>query len=133
MYDSKIGIMKNGIDTPALLLDFDIFENNLAEIVSFFLGVTVDLLPNKKIKKNPFLAQKQIDAGTIGITNSNIDEEDVMANKGVKDILFDNQIVDRENILQLEYFAMNAWLIVVVDDFNNIKYWSKAASKKRRN
>ena len=66
--DGKQLMRLSEIDTPALLLDLDAMERNLAKMAGFFSAGTTKLRPHYKNHKCPALARRQIDAGAIGMT-----------------------------------------------------------------
>ena len=57
-------MLKQEIDTPALLIDIDLMEKNLETMASFFRGKKGKYFrPHYKTPKSPFLAAKQIESG----------------------------------------------------------------------
>ena len=59
--DTPIGIHKNDLDTPALLLDIATMEQNLGRMSDFLADKSVKLRPHVKLyKATPEIAQKQI-------------------------------------------------------------------------
>ena len=78
-----IGQSKWDVDTPALLLDLDIVERNIAAMADVFRDSAINLRPHAKTHKSPHLALMQIAAGAIGITVAKLGEAEVMAAAGV--------------------------------------------------
>jgi len=70
-------------DTPALLVDLDALDFNIQTMANFFAGKSVALRPHAKTHKCPQIAQKQIQAGAIGITCAKVSEAEVMARAGI--------------------------------------------------
>jgi len=122
-----IGSGVGEIDTPALLLDLDIMERNVARMAAAFRGLTAKLRPHAKTHKTPIIAHKQLAAGAIGITCAKLGEAEVMVEGGVRDILIANQIVGARKIARLVSLARHADLIVAVDDAHNVQELSQAA------
>ena len=60
------------IDTPALLLDLDVVERNIATMAAFFAKQRANLRPHFKTPKCPEIAKLQLEAGAIGITCAKI-------------------------------------------------------------
>ena len=63
-----IGMAKEEIETPALLIDLERMEYNIAFLANYFKGLqatgkNVSLRPHVKTHKSPFLAKKQLEAG----------------------------------------------------------------------
>lgn len=65
---SVIGAEKYAISTPALLVDLEKMECNIARMADFFRDKEANLRPHIKTHKTPMIAHKQIEAGAIGIT-----------------------------------------------------------------
>jgi D-serine deaminase-like pyridoxal phosphate-dependent protein len=66
------------LDTPALYVDLDALERNIAEMQEQCRTWGVDLRPHVKTHKIPEIAQMQLDAGAIGITVAKIGEAEVL-------------------------------------------------------
>src|SRR5215813_14424259 len=122
-----IGSWVDEIDTPALLLDLDVMERNIARMAAAFRGLTAKLRPHAKTHRTPLIAHKQLAAGAIGITCAKLGEAEVMVESGVRDILIANQIVGARKIARLVSLAPHADLIVAVDDAHNVQELSQAA------
>jgi D-serine deaminase-like pyridoxal phosphate-dependent protein len=90
---SLIGQHKSALDTPALLVDLEVMESNIARIVATCRAHGVAWRPHSKAHKTPEIAQMQIAAGAIGVTCAKLGEAEVMAAAGIRDILIANQIV----------------------------------------
>ena len=122
-----IGFPIEDIDTPALLLDLDLMEQNIARMAEAFRGLSAKLRPHAKTHKTPIIGQKQIAAGAIGITCAKLGEAEVMVEGGIRDVLIANQIVGSQKIRRLVSLAHHADIMVAVDDTQNIKDLSQAA------
>jgi len=125
-----IGMDKNDIDTPALLIDLDVMEANIAAMADYFNSVNADLRPHLKTHKSVTIAHKQIEAGAIGITCAKLGEAEVLVNAGIKDILIANQIVGQLKIARLVNLAKHADMMTAVDNPENAKEISAAAQAK---
>ena len=53
-----IGSWVEEIDTPALLLELDLMEQNIARMAAAFRGLTAKLRPHAKTHKTPIIAHK---------------------------------------------------------------------------
>jgi len=124
---AQIGMVREDIDTPVLLLDLDIMEQNIAAMADLVRRTPVALRPHAKTHKTPIIAHKQLAAGAIGITCAKLGEAEVMVVGGVRDVLIANQIVGRQKIERLVRLARHADLIVAVDDARNVNALSQAA------
>jgi len=66
------------LDTPALYVDFDVLERNIARMQEQCRTWGVALRPHVKTHKIPEIAQMQLDAGAIGITVAKVGEAEVL-------------------------------------------------------
>ncbi|MGH7602768.1 MAG: alanine racemase, partial [Gemmatimonadaceae bacterium] len=66
------------LDTPALYVDRDAMEHNIARMQAQCRGWGVGLRPHVKTHKIPEIAQMQLDAGAIGITVAKVGEAEVL-------------------------------------------------------
>ena len=128
--DVFIGISKEEIDTPALLIDLDIFEANIRTMADFFNTVNAELRPHAKTHKTPIIAHKQLEAGAIGITCAKLGEAEAMVHAGIRDVLIANQVVGSQKIARLINLAKNSEIMVAVDDAENVDQLSAAAEAK---
>jgi D-serine deaminase-like pyridoxal phosphate-dependent protein len=132
--DNEIGIPKNDLDTPALLLDITTMEQNLRRMADFLSSKQVKHRPHAKIyKATPEIAHLQIKAGAIGITCAKLSEAETLASSGITDILIANQIVGSRKIERLVTLARKINIKVAVDDRDNIDILSQAASAQSVN
>ncbi|HEV2976497.1 MAG TPA: DSD1 family PLP-dependent enzyme [Casimicrobiaceae bacterium] len=117
---SLVGQSKFALDTPALLVDLDVMEANIARIVAVCRAYGVAWRPHSKAHKTPEIAKMQIAAGAIGVTCAKLGEAEVMAAAGIRNILIANQIVGQIKIGRLVQLADRADPIVCVDSIENL-------------
>lgn len=120
---------KSSIDTPALLIDLDAFERNVARMADFFQRIPAKLRPHAKTHKCPEIARRQIAAGAIGVTCAKLSEAEVLAQAAIEDILIANQIVGPEKTARLASLAKRTKVTVAVDDARNVDELATAAEK----
>lgn len=125
-----IGSSKFDIDTPALLIDLEKMEYNIAKMADFFKGKKTNLRPHIKTHKSPVLAHKQIEAGAIGITCQKLGEAEVMTRAGIRDIFISNEIVGVQKIKRLVNLRKSTNIKVAIDNYENAKNISNAAREK---
>jgi len=121
-----LGTPKSHIPTPALLVDLEVMEANIARMASYFQNQPAKLRPHFKTHKSPVLAQKQIQAGAIGMTCAKLGEAEVLAEAGISSILIANQIVDPLKLSRLAELARQTQVIVAVDQAENLRQISRA-------
>jgi D-serine deaminase-like pyridoxal phosphate-dependent protein len=118
---------KAALDTPALMVDLDALEANIARIAAACRHGGINWRPHTKGIKVPQIARKLIDAGAIGITCAKLGEAEVMAAHGFSDILIANQIVGPLKIARLVALRRKSDVIVAVDDRDNVAAIAEAA------
>ncbi|MBI3707028.1 MAG: DSD1 family PLP-dependent enzyme [Proteobacteria bacterium] len=126
---SLIGHSKTALDTPALLVDLDVMEANIARIAATCRAHGVAWRPHSKAHKTPEIARKQIAAGAIGVTCAKLGEAEVMAASGIRDILIANQIVGPIKIGRLIGLADRADPIICADSSENLMELDAAARR----
>jgi D-serine deaminase-like pyridoxal phosphate-dependent protein len=104
------------IDTPALLLDLDAMERNLAKMARFFSGGPTRLRPHYKNHKCPALARRQIDAGAIGMTCATLVEAEALVANGITNILISSELAGHRKIGRFVELARQVDIKAVVDN-----------------
>ncbi len=117
------------IETPALILDEDIFCKNREEMKKLLKGRKLSLRPHYKSHKCAAIAKMQIEDGAKGMTCAKLSEAIDLADSGVEDILIANQITDAKKIRRMADLAGDCRLTVCVDSTENIKMLSAAAKE----
>jgi D-serine deaminase-like pyridoxal phosphate-dependent protein len=110
-----IGLRKDEIDTPALLLDLDRFERNSSKISDFLRAEGVDWRPHSKAHKSPAIARRQMELGAIGITCAKVSEAEVMVDHGIPSILVANEQGRRAKFDRLAALNQRAEVITCAD------------------
>lgn len=123
-----IGKDKSSIPTPALWVDLDLMEQNIARLSRFFREARVAWRPHIKGIKVPAIAHMLLEAGAIGVTCAKLGEAEVMAAAGIRDILVANEIVGAEKVTRLVNLRRHADVMVAVDSLGNAQEISNAAS-----
>jgi D-serine deaminase-like pyridoxal phosphate-dependent protein len=118
---------KRVLDTPALLVDLDALDANIARIADACRRNSINWRPHTKGIKVPQIARKLINAGAIGITCAKLGEAEVMAAHGFADILIANQIVGPQKIARLVALRATCDVIVAVDHKDNVTAIAEAA------
>jgi D-serine deaminase-like pyridoxal phosphate-dependent protein len=72
--------------TPAVVVDVDVLERNVAAMASFAADKGLALRPHAKTHKIPRIAHRQVAAGAVGLTVATIGEAEVFAADGIGDI-----------------------------------------------
>lgn len=69
------------LDTPALIIDLDIFERNLQRVADYAKQHHLRLRPHTKTHKSPEVARRQLELGAAGLTVAKIGEAEVLMDK----------------------------------------------------
>ncbi|HJW61065.1 MAG TPA: alanine racemase, partial [Actinomycetota bacterium] len=112
---SSAGATLAELDTPALLVDLDVLEANLAEMAAVAGRAGVRLRPHTKTHKSPEIARMQVEAGAAGITCAKLGEAEVMADAGLDDLLIAYPLVGDEKLRRLRDLLEGARVRVSLD------------------
>src|SRR5262249_39989561 len=63
---AEIGVPVADVETPALLIDLDAFDRNIAKMAEFARTAGVRMLPHAKTHKSTAIALRQIALGAVG-------------------------------------------------------------------
>ena len=128
IYGEALGLARQDLVTPALVLDLDVVRGNLALMAKLMKGKRSKLRAHIKVHKSPHLARMQMEAGAVGVGTATIWEAIVMARSGIDDIFVINQVVGEEKVRAAARLALEVPLKVAVDDPTNVGALSKAAA-----
>ena len=123
------GTPTKSLDTPALLLDLDAFDRNVARMAGTFKKAGVGWRPHTKGIKVPALAHRLLAAGAHGVTCAKVSEAEVMANAGIKDVLIANEVIGEQKVRRLAVLCTQADVIVGVDSAVGIAQLDRAAGE----
>ena len=123
-----LGTPVRELDTPALLVDVEALERNIARMADWSRRTGRAVRPHAKAHKTPLVARKQLEAGAIGICCSKVGEAEAMVAGGVPDVLVTSEVVGPTKIARLISLAHHATVRVVVDDAVNADLLSRAAA-----
>ena len=90
-----IGRPVAAIDTPALVLDLDAMERNLATMATFAGQHQVRLRPHAKMHKSAELAKLQMAAGAVGVCVQKTSEAEALVAGGVSMDMTECDVVKR--------------------------------------
>ncbi|MDA4122596.1 MAG: alanine racemase [Thaumarchaeota archaeon] len=123
-----IGMAKEEIDTPALLIDLDLMEKNIETMASYYRSIKgAALRPHQKGHRLPVIAKKQINAGAVGVSMTSFGLAEFYAESGIDDILITSEVQGRNKIARLCGLSRHANVTVSVDDLANAKEISEMA------
>jgi D-serine deaminase-like pyridoxal phosphate-dependent protein len=96
--ESLVGVSKWDLDTPALCVDLDKLEQNLATMKAKLAGTGVATRPHAKTHKCPAIAKLQLAAGAIGVCTAKVSEAEALFANGVDKILMTTSNVTANKI-----------------------------------
>ena len=111
----KIGDAVATVDTPALVIDLDAMERNLAAMAAFARGHGVRLRPHAKMHKCAAIARLQRAAGAVGVCVQKTSEAEVLAAAGIDDIYISNEVFDHAKLARVAALAQRVRLAIAVD------------------
>jgi D-serine deaminase-like pyridoxal phosphate-dependent protein len=118
---------RDEIPTPALLLDLDRFERNLARMAEHVRRAGKQIRPHAKTHRCPDIARRQIAAGALGVACAKLGEAEVMAKAGVRGLLITTEVVAPQAVARLVRLLADAPdTMVVVDNAENVAALGKA-------
>jgi D-serine deaminase-like pyridoxal phosphate-dependent protein len=118
------------VDTPALLLDLDAFDRNLARMQSAADAAGVALRPHAKAHKCPAIALAQIARGARGICCQKASEALPFLQAGITDIHISNEVVGIVKARRLASMARHGRFSVCVDDPSQVDILAHAAAEE---
>ena len=124
---------RHELSTPALVLDLDRLEANIASLAAHARTHAYAVRPVAKIHKSSEIARRQSAAGAVGTCCATLAEAEVMADAGIDGVLLFTSVVTRAKLERLA--ALNArasGLIVAADDLGNIAQLDEAARRSGR-
>jgi D-serine deaminase-like pyridoxal phosphate-dependent protein len=128
---ARAGIPLGEIDTPALVVDLDALEGNIARMAGAANGGPVRLRPHAKSHKCAEIARRQIAAGAVGVCAQKVSEAEALVAGGVADVLVTNEIVGAQKVSRLARLAREAKVAVLADDAGNVAALDAAARSER--
>lgn len=120
---------RNRLATPALVLDLEAFEANIATMADWAKARSLGLRPHAKTHKCSTVARRQVEAGAVGNCAATMGEAEVLVDAGIPGVLLTSTVVTPDRIARLmALHARGEGLMVVVDDIENVDALAAAAS-----
>jgi 3-hydroxy-D-aspartate aldolase len=125
---------RSKLQTPALVIDLDVLERNIAHMAEFARKRGIQLRPHAKTHKSAEIARQQIEAGALGVCVAKLGEAEALADAGVENLLITSPVVTDKGIERL--IALNARMPDLMATIDNpetagrIDTAAKASGKK---
>jgi D-serine deaminase-like pyridoxal phosphate-dependent protein len=91
--------------TPALVVDLDALDYNIAAMARFAVKAKLGLRPHAKTHKCATLARRQIAAGALGVCCAKLGEAEALADAGIGGILITSPVVGAMGVERLAGLA----------------------------
>ncbi|MEX2648426.1 MAG: DSD1 family PLP-dependent enzyme [Alphaproteobacteria bacterium] len=116
------------LTTPALVLDLDALERNVAAMAAYCAAKRVGLRPHAKTHKSTEIARRQVVAGALGIACATLGEAGAMVEVEIAGVLVTSPMPGARKIARLiELAARGRDFMVVADDPDNVAELGAAA------
>jgi 3-hydroxy-D-aspartate aldolase len=125
-------LTKQQLPTPALLLDLDKFEANLARMAARIKESGKALRPHAKAHKCVEIAKRQIAAGAIGVCVATLAEAETMAAAGIPGLLLTSPVGDPLKMARIVQIGVQTGAMVVVDHLQQVAWYDQAAGAAHR-
>jgi 3-hydroxy-D-aspartate aldolase len=133
--ESLIGISgsRHMLETPALVLDLDVMEANIASMVRHATAHGYQLRPVAKIHKSVDVSRRQVAAGAVGMTCATLAECEALTDAGVPGLLLFTSVVSHGKLSRLADLNARAdGLLVAADEPSNLVQLAEAARRSGR-
>ncbi len=123
---------RSRLETPAAVLDLDIFERNLAMMAQTCGQTGIALRPHAKSHKCAEIARRQVASGAVGICCAKPGELMALFDAGIRDLMLTAPVASATKIdLLARACAAGARISVVVDRPDLVMAYAQAASRHR--
>ncbi len=120
-----MALTKQSIPTPALVVDLDLLEANIARAASDAAAAGKQLRPHMKAHKCVPLARRQIAAGACGMCCATVPEAELLAKAGISGLLLTSPLADPRKMAR----AVATGAMVVVDHVTQVRWYQEAAAE----
>ncbi len=117
------------LETPAVLIDLDRLERNIAAMSARAREGAVQLRPHAKTHKIPEIGWMQIKAGAVGLSLAKTSEAEVFARHGFPDLFVAYPVVSPSKASRLVELARRVTLTVGVDSVEGASILGASAAR----
>jgi D-serine deaminase-like pyridoxal phosphate-dependent protein len=126
----RTGVSKWELDTPALCVDLDKMEQNIAKMQATLKNNGIPSRPHAKTHKCAAIAKYQIKTGSIGICCAKVSEAEAMLEQGVTKVMMTTSNPSPSKIRRaMKIRKANKEFIQAVDEEQNARDLSAAAKE----
>jgi D-serine deaminase-like pyridoxal phosphate-dependent protein len=116
------------IDTPALVVDLDIFERNLCRVADYARTHSLRLRPHAKTHKSVWIGKRQMDLGAAGLTVAKVSEAEIMVGADPRELLLAFPIIGKAKLSRLMEVARRTRVTVALDSVEAARQLSEAST-----
>jgi D-serine deaminase-like pyridoxal phosphate-dependent protein len=125
------------IDTPALVVDLDAMQRNLARMADFAREHDVRWRPHAKMHKSSAIARLQMQAGAVGVCVQKTSEAEAMVAGGVNNVYISNEVAAPAKLARVadlahRVAAERGQLAIAVDSVEGVHRLANAMADRRR-
>jgi D-serine deaminase-like pyridoxal phosphate-dependent protein len=127
MYHPQLGDPVDLLDTPSMIVDIILMEQNIARLMGYFRKRNLLVRPHLKTVKSPELAHILLAVGATGCCVAKVSEAEIMAQAGVEDLLITSEIVGKPKVARLVTLVQqHPHIKVVVDSLIGVQALNQA-------
>jgi D-serine deaminase-like pyridoxal phosphate-dependent protein len=126
---ARPGDALDAVGTPALMIDLDAFDANVAHMAALSAAHGVALRPHAKAHKSTEIAKRQMAAGAVGVCCQKLSEAYPFAAAGIESIHISNEFVGADKLAMAVELASHVRLSVCVDSIEQIARLGAAAAE----
>jgi D-serine deaminase-like pyridoxal phosphate-dependent protein len=112
---ARVGDPVDAIDTPALVVNLDALERNIATMAAYAREHGLRLRPHAKTHKSAHIARLQMAAGAVGVCVQKTSEAEALCDAGIDRIYLSNEVVDPAKLARVAALARRAQMAIAVD------------------
>jgi D-serine deaminase-like pyridoxal phosphate-dependent protein len=123
-----IGLSKQDLETPALCLDLNLYDRNVARMADFIRQKCgIAWRPHMKGQKAVELAHRAVAGGAIGVTCATVYEAQAVAESGIQNILLAHETVGHRKLKRLAQLQRISTVISATDSAGHLQMLAEAA------
>src|SRR5271156_4421607 len=107
---------RSKLQTPALVIDLDVLERNLARMAEFAQKRGIALRPHAKTHKSAEIARRQIEAGALGVCVAKLGEAEALADAGIDSLLITSPVVTEAGVERLAALNLRVGALMATCD-----------------
>jgi D-serine deaminase-like pyridoxal phosphate-dependent protein len=123
---------KSDLDTPCLMVDLELLDENLQKMQSMIKAAGKALRPHAKTHKCSTLAKYQLAAGAVGVCAAKISEAEALVEAGISGVLITGPVASREKNRRLvELLKRSSFLMAVVDHPDEVGFLERRLAAEK--